>query len=327
MQLGTQHLLSDTTNSFLTSGIVAIAVPAEATTDNTLLPSGFTWIRAAVDYGKTGAVARLAGVRTNAASARFLDNGNDPRHLRSPLPLHTIRKLAAPEAAIKTVEQPAASFGGAMAEDRGSFASRVSERLRHKGRAVTLWDCERLVLEHFPSLYRVKCINHASPDSFTAAGHVMLVVVPRMDNKNAATRLTPCADKNLLEEIGAFLSSRALSFVEFHPVNPSYEAVCVRCKVRFRRELDFGYYRQQLQEDLKRFFSPWAYLDQADILFGRGVHSSAVIRFIEELPYVDFLEDLRLDLPAATGVPAAVPSSPRAILTSADEHDIEEAGL
>ena len=36
-------------------------------------------------------------------------------------------------------------------------ARRAAERLRHKDRASTLWDYERLVLEAAPELFRVKC--------------------------------------------------------------------------------------------------------------------------------------------------------------------------
>jgi hypothetical protein len=56
---------------------------------------------------------------------------------------------------------PFPSFGGRETEDSSQFYKRVSERLRHKERAITIFDYERLVLESFPSIYKVKCVNHA----------------------------------------------------------------------------------------------------------------------------------------------------------------------
>jgi hypothetical protein len=62
----------------------------------------------------------------------FEDNENDPQHLKQALPASTISKLIKPNAAIKSVTQPYASFGGQMKEESNSFYTRVSERLRLK---------------------------------------------------------------------------------------------------------------------------------------------------------------------------------------------------
>jgi YD repeat-containing protein len=67
-----------------------------------------------------------------------------------------------------SVVLPYDSFGGRVAEDDSTFYTRVSERLRHKDRAITLFDYERLVLEEFPEIYKVRCLNHTvvDPDLF-----------------------------------------------------------------------------------------------------------------------------------------------------------------
>jgi hypothetical protein len=56
---------------------------------------------------------------------------------------------------------PYSSFGGRETEDTTEFYQRVSERLRHKERAITIFDYERLVLESFPEVYKVECVNPA----------------------------------------------------------------------------------------------------------------------------------------------------------------------
>ncbi len=62
------------------------------------------------------------------------------------------------------MKQPFQSFDGKHAEVGKEFYTRVSERLRHKGRAITAWDYEHLVLDRFPGIYKVKCITHAEPE-------------------------------------------------------------------------------------------------------------------------------------------------------------------
>ena len=46
--LGPDELVLDTTNHMLASGIVKLTIPLDATTVNTVLPTGLIWIRAAV---------------------------------------------------------------------------------------------------------------------------------------------------------------------------------------------------------------------------------------------------------------------------------------
>ena len=43
------------------------------------------------------------------------------------------------------------------------YYTRVSERLRHKNRAIQLWDYEHLILQNFPHLYRVKMPQSHTP--------------------------------------------------------------------------------------------------------------------------------------------------------------------
>ncbi len=327
-ELGTSEIVSDTTNGLLTSGIIRFRIPEEATDDGTLLPRGSYWLRAAVKKD-ADAVCQLVDVRPNAAAAVFTDRGNDPSHLREPLQAGSITKLAEPVSAVKGIEQPYASFGGRMAEDERSYYTRVSERLRHKDRAVTLWDYERIVLENFPSLYKVKCLNHTSPDSFHAPGHVTVVVVPDLRNKNAVNPLEPRTDKNTLSEVERLLKKQTGPFVRLHIENPAYEQVRLDFKVGLYGDYEFGYYSRMIGEDIKRFLSPWAYGDGVDMMFGGRIHKSVILNFLEGLPYVDYITDLKMyhivggEVSPDTDTVTA--SSPKAILVSAPVHTIEVA--
>src|SRR4030095_3654806 len=127
--------------------------------DTTLLQSGLCCIRAAV-HQNSDAICRLQLVAAQALEAEFVDRGNSPDYSATPLPAGTISKLDKPDAAVKSITQPFASFGGSSAEQSRAFYTRVSERLRHKNRAIALWDYERLILARFAPIYKVRCLNH-----------------------------------------------------------------------------------------------------------------------------------------------------------------------
>jgi hypothetical protein len=320
------EVVSDTTNGLLTSGIIQLALPNTMTTGNQLLPADLYWIKASV-VGDTRAIPQLIALHTQAAHATFRDAGNDPAHLARPLPSGSISKLERRDAAIKAVSQPYASFGGRMLEPEISFNTRVSEQLRHKGRASSIFDYERLVLEQFPEVYKVKCINHTGAGSEFAPGHVTLVAVPDLRNVNAVDPLRPRLSLNKLRTIEAWLRERASEFVCLRLSNPDYQEVRVRFRVRFVAGKDQGLYTGILQQDIIRFLSPWLYDDGADLAFGARVHRSSILDYVERRDYVDFVADFSLDHHVGeivhSDVEEAVATTASAVLVSASSHDID----
>jgi hypothetical protein len=327
--LGPDELVLDTTDHLRASGIVKLTIPPEATTANTLLPAGLLWIRAAVP-GKVEAVSQLIEVAANALEVRLVDQGNDPRHLESALPRGSIVKLKGDVAAVKGVAQPYASYGGRPAEDDSGFRTRVAERLRHKNRCITPWDYERVVLEAFPGLHKVKCIPHAKPGSWMAPGNVLLVVIPDLRNRNAVDPLRPRADADTLDRVGAHVRARAGMQVRVAVKNPTYQKIRLDFKVRFRPGYDFNHYRDELQRTLLRALSPWAFEAEREISFGGAVYRSVLLNLVEELPYVDYLTDFRMysfagELAATSDLSVARPATPDAILVSDASHGITQA--
>lgn len=294
--------VDDQTGGLLNSGIVTLAMPRNASNSNTLLPSGMHWIRAAV-LSKSDAVCRLILVAAQGLSATFTDKHNDPAFPAKVLPAGTINKLDQPTAAVKTITQPFSTFGGRGAEAATAFYTRISERLRHKDRAVALWDYERLILEAFPQLHRAKCLNHTQYEPTEngsglyrelAPGHVTVVTIPNQQFQNLRNPLRPYTSLGLLEEIGRFLRKRTSCFVNLHVKNPQFEEVLVSCGVCLREGLDETFYETKLQEALTRFLSPWAFPGGGHPSFGGKIYKSVLINFVEDQPYVDYVTDFQL---------------------------------
>jgi hypothetical protein len=319
-----RHEVKDTTRNLLTSGIVQFVIPAEATTTHTVLPSGL-WIKAAVTHN-VNAVSQLVEVVANAVEVQFQDRGNDPTHLTTPLEPQKIAKLNAGLSTVKTIQQPYASFGGRAIETDNAFYTRVSERLRHKNRCIGGWDYERIILEAFPSLHQVKCIPHAKLNSWLAPGHVLLVVIPDLRNRNAIDPLQPKVDADTLSQIAAYVQSRTGMQVKLHVKNPSYQQIQIYCNIQFRPGYEFNYYKAVLQQDLIQFLSPWLHDANRAITFGGKIYKSVVLDFVEDCSYVDYITDFKMyssrEGASSADLSEVQPATPDAILVSARSHSI-----
>ena len=328
--LGPGELALDTTGDLRRSGLVACVLPKETSTNNSRAPSGLVWLRAttpAEPQGNAKAACDVIGVFANALEVQFTDQGNDPQRLKSGLPASSINKLKNPLAEIKSITQPFASFGGALIESDAALARRAAERLRHRDRAITPWDIERLVLQAFPAVYRAKCIPHASETSWLAAGHCMLVVVPDLRQMSAVDPLRPRVDLDTLTRIRDFLLARVGPQTQVHVRNPGYRAVHVDFKLRLRagNGLGFNFLQPQIDLALRQALSPWAFDGTSTLGFGGRVLRSALLDFVEDLPEVDFVTDFRLSLEGTRDdVAEIVPDAPDVILVSAAQHRIAE---
>jgi len=294
--------VQDGTGEWLQSGIVTLSVPADAGSDNTYLPSGLFWIRAAV-HEKSEAVCRFQLAAAQALRAVFSNRGNAPGFSATPLAAGTISKLATPDAAVKSISQPYASFGGRGAEEPQDFYVRVSERLRHKDRAIDLWDYEHLILEAFPQIYKVKCLNHTCYEPSDsglgiyrelAPGHVTVVTIPDLQGQQQRDPLKPYTSLGLLQDIEAFLSTRTNCFTTLHVKNPQFEDVRLSFSLRLFPGFDEAYYTQLLQQSITRFLSPWAFSGTGSPSFGGKVYKSVLINFVEQQPYVDYVTDFKV---------------------------------
>lgn len=336
--------VDDKTRNLTGSGVLGLNVPEEADTSHRLLPAGLHWFRIAA-LRDADALNRLLSVDAQAARASFADAGNDPARLETPLAAGTISKLVAPEPAIKKIVQPYNSFDGRPVETAPAFATRVSERLRHKDRAIAMFDYESLVLEAFPRLYRVKCLNTTElarnadnrivADDELMPGAVTVVTVPWTHGQNTRNPLRPYTDQSTLAAVEEFLRRRISPFVRLEVQNPKFEEVQVDFQVKFKPEIgDIAFYIDELNKAVISFLTPWSQPGGGEITFGGKLWKSTIIDFVEEQPQVDFVTTFRLfhkvdvDAPDGSWNPVDVEvieaTTARSILLSAARHIISE---
>lgn len=339
IEFSEKEILEDTTDLFTKSGIVVFSIPKTISKGNTLLPENLYWIRAAVPANTLG-VADVVSINAQAVTATFIDLGNSADHLSTPLAPDSIKKFKVNDSAIKSIQQPYTSFDGQLKETNETFYQRVSERLRHKRRAVTIWDYERLVLAAFPTIFKVKCLNHTyfpegvfcSCTAQMTPGAVTLIVITQTTEDTALdNKLAPIANVITLNKIKAYLTSITSPFIAHRQQlvvrNPSYERIKVKCSVKFQPGYDTGYYLKELDTDIKKFLAPWAYNQNSTITFERKIFKSVLINYIEELSYVDFVCCFQLfhlvdDESKEVDSDTIEASHPAAILISNNEHSI-----
>lgn len=296
VKLNDDDLVSDTTYGLQTTGIVEISIPAGANDESVIFntPSLF-WLCAGVT-DQTDAFPKLFSISSQVVTATFKDQGNDPAHLSLPLEARQINGFVETIPQIKKVSQPVSSYGGQVEEQGQEYYTRVSERLRHKNRAISNWDYERLVLENFPSLFKVKCLNNYYNGRF-AAGHVTVVPIANLTNKSyeGNNLLIPRTSYIDLMRIEKFLQKKTSPFIRIHAVNPQLDHVLIHCKVKFHTGADKGFYLQQLNDELISFLTPWASGDSAELSFSAKIYSSSIVNFIDRKEYVEYVTDVVME--------------------------------
>lgn len=338
-----KQVISDSTQGFMTSGIVTLDVPEDITSSNTIMPSGLFWLKVSAEnelekfcsvfsvYAQAVKVVRSIGMQSNSESFNEIPSGSITQAKQSIPGLDSIRQV-----------QP--SFGGRPTEDRVHLRTRVSERLRHKKRALLAEDYELLILEQFPQVYKVKCFPNMAPDSetenFLCPGHLLIVVIPYLTQETQNIK-KPLLNGHLVNEVKTFISNLAPSFVTIHVRNPVYEVIQVRCTVKLKKVSNSGLYINRLNQAISDFLSPWNDTIGYAIHFGWTVSEHDIESYIQQLDFIDRvtnfsilriapdhddcfdLFDSAAQLDAYTEFKEVLPKYPWSILSPIKQHFIE----
>ncbi|MGO4291144.1 hypothetical protein [Chitinophaga sp. RAB17] len=327
IELPPQYILKDTTLGMQQTGIILFQIPDDIKNGNTAITgkdgrTDLYWLRASAveipeDDVMVDALPMLIDIHVNAAEAEFRDNNNTEDHLTDGIPPATITALKFRDVSVKSVTQPYASFHGRTSEqsDRDGYLTRIHERLRHKDRAVTTWDYERLLLEAFPEIDVLKCLPHSRRIYTARPGHVTVAAIP-FPNKMTGNRMFyPIFEAGELTSMKQFLAARNSYFVggygepgfcccnddcgcddghdRLDVINARFEPIRIRVCVRFYPGKDIPYYTKALNEALKLFLAPWA-TGKKPLLFGTPVNRTRLLQFLENLDYVDVVTNLKI---------------------------------
>lgn len=299
------RILADTTSGLMRPGVVTVSIPDDATLSRTGVPASAVWLRVGAD-ADLAAFPRLSALFVNGLSA------NEDRGNVESLPEKVAWRLELGMPGLEAIQQIGAAERGTPAETDRQYRTRVSERLRHRGRAMTAWDYERLVLQRFPSVWKVKCFPVTDDRRWRKAtpAQVLVVVVPRptlMDDDEAVHELR-MFDVLTLRRIQKDLETLAPSSARIEVRNPTYDLLQVRCRIGFDDEADRGLMLRQLSAQVSRYLSPW--IEEGPTPgFGWQFRAEDVQAFIAEQPAVSAVSEFAMLMVASADRPDDIGAS------------------
>lgn len=286
-------IISDKTGGFVKSGIIEFLLPKVEEVGEEGHQKLY-WIRISTTEN-AAFYPRIKGIYLNAVQATCISE--EAAVIGKKVPADSIRKIAGKSSDVKKVNQLVTSSGGVLGESEDQFYQNVSERIRHKSRAVTLWDHERLILENFNDVRVVKCTNF-DQDFKPVPGQVKLIVLSDAWSNDERHYF----DIDQLDRMKMFLQKHSSSFADIKVLNPKVEYLLANCVVEFKPEDNGGYYLNLLNENISDFLSPISTIDNGLGGIGGSVMPTMLMSFLENLYYVKSIKKLTIEHIVREGV-------------------------
>jgi hypothetical protein len=286
-----QRILSDTTNGFLSSGAVTLNIPEDINRYNSVMSDEYYWLR----VSSAQSPCSLCSVYTVQANALKVVRKIIDRAAAAPV-LPDVTKWAAISdiPGVGNIKQVGKSFGGRGKETKSKLRTRVSERLRHKNRALVPWDYERLILEQFPDVYKVKCFpNISSTEESVKPGNVLIVVIPDSQPELGDTCARAMMGSDQLDQIKSYVKNITSPFASIEVRNPVYEQVQMRCTIKFADVMSDGMNINRLNNEISNYICPWN-KGGYQAKFGWSIRQKDIESYIRSLSYVDFVTNFSM---------------------------------
>lgn len=328
VKMNDKQLINDNTNKFKRSGIIDFDLTT-ATVDNTgLFTKENIWIK--VENNQSASFLNYIQDVVLHTTLAKCHNFNEVSYAN--LKPNQILEFQLNRQDISQVIQKYHGFKGSKRENDVNYFLRVAERLRHKNRAVSSKDYERILLDNFPSINRVKCLSNIDEKFNLSTGKTLIVVVPKSledENFKGAPRYFSSDE---IDEMELFLSKLSPIGVELKVTNPIYESVRLKFSIKLKKGYEQNFYFKKLNKAIKSFISPWMYDFEAQVELGQSVSSALLLNFIDKQEYVDHILNFSLfhivnneiinQKTAKSNTVEITPTSLISILISDDSHII-----
>ena len=271
------NILRDGTRQLTESGIIEINLPAGLPDLETSKDHLF-WLRISIEKYVEN-ISDVKGFYLHVTKAeRILDENNSPDF--ESIPALSINKSEQKIPGLKEIIQLTNTTEGEKAEDKEMMRIRLSERISHRNRAVNARDFERLVLEKFPMVQKVKCLPFTDSKG-NKPGVVTLAIIPQTSERSR----TPKANSKLLIDIEDYLQNYTGMFTTIDAINPVYEYLQVKCKVTLRKSRSEGYYLRLLNREINNYIASWEEKNESPV-FGNSISFMDLANFIRSRKYV-----------------------------------------
>ncbi len=313
-QSGSARVVEDSTQQLLNSGVVAIEFP---TLDSNLSALGdqLLWLQVSIYNNNKERVnySRIKGIYSQGVVAELVSEGVDDSHYAEPLPALSVTGLEEVDPRISEVMQPWPSFGAYVREEEEALAVRASERLRHKQRALTVWDYEHLVVNQFPEVYMARSyVPEPNEEGYAADIELMLVPV-----NHDTSILQPKLPLYMHERIRSFIADIAPPNLDIRVRDPNYEEVTFDLALKIYSGNDIDSVVSDLNQKLIDYLTPWQSSVDNTVRFRQDIHLTALAAMLEQDDAVDVVHYLKATV-VSNGVEVRYDET-KNIITPSDE--------
>jgi hypothetical protein len=315
-----EDILVDNTNKLVKSGIIELVLHTFDSIDSNLF-----WIRVSTKSSPEH-YPKIKGIYFNAVEVTCISEDNNV--IGQVIPMGSISKFVGKQPNVKSISQPQDSYGGKAPEDQSNVYVRISERLRHKNRALSIWDFERIVLDRYNDISVAKCVNQDANFKITP-GRLKMILL----SKKWTIQERFYYGREFLDQVLDFLKQKANAFTKIEVINPTVETLIVNASIEFMPEDNGGYYLNLLNKNITDFLSPTIDVENGANGIGDVAIPSKLENFIEKLPFIKSVQSLCIEhiiqtsvttfeLIVYTGSNVISPSTPWSMLSPVETHKI-----
>ena len=337
------RIIEDSTMDLLDSGIIVFELPEMDF--STFMSDGLLWLRLSarddIDSSQTQLrYSRIKQIASQGIEVELDSNDYAASHFQQPLAAQSISELALADYRIDNVSQLYSSFAAKTRESADSFSVRISERLRHKQRALNAWDIEHIVLAEFTELYQARCYQLLMSDqlltsdqSLASQSQLKLMLIPINHDDSVLQPKLPLYLKRKIEE---YINDFCMMGETIEVVDAEYLELQLLLNIKIKSGVDIASSVLELNQLLVELLSPWNHVGSESSLTLAWLQLADIGREIIKHPAVDVILSLQANvLLPAKGTSSASAMSLEAwleaqsqegsinqVLVSAEQHNI-----
>ena len=281
------QILFDETFNLMKTGIISLRVPSDFSKSSKILnPEKFYLKACSVD--KADQFSLIKSITTNASVVKEVVSSKPANRIKK-LKAKSVEGFEKKIPGVIAVNQPFDSPTYKIKEEENDFYLRVSQLLRHKNRPVTKWDIEKFILNKFDWLSHVVCMNESGKGEKPILKVLCVKKIESFQNIDEV-KLSMAEMNTITETLKEYVSA----FADFELVNPIFEDLLIKCKLRFR-EVTIGKGIEQLNQDLLKFICNWRVSSEGaypDLL--QRIKKYDIIKFIKERSYIAFVTGISI---------------------------------
>lgn len=280
-QMNQENILYDHTFNLMRTGIISFRFPTDFMPNDKILAGNLFYIKAC-SKDKVDQFSLIKSIQTNAIGiTEIVPEGDTER--KSTLKKGSVEGFEKKVPKILSVVQPFKVHQELNKETQLQFYTRISELLRHKKRPVTNWEFEKFILAQFEWISHVKCFTVNKNNKINL--HLMCVKHIESHQNIEEIKLSSAE----MNQVKSYLNSYISPFVNLEIINPVFEDLWIKCKLRFKN-ISNGKGIEKFNKEFFDFVCKWKGSTKENrIGIPSKIKKYDLIKFINSRDYIHFV--------------------------------------